>query len=281
MVLFPSFKPEPMLGFKLLSDCLALLWFDVHTVRCWHCTTTFASGFTVFFDKTPRIKCTWSCVSANGRLDSTYRAGKRPAPYKKRGTPEVYFKLFKPTQSIRHLSWQSHFSSQVEVYAKPTRNFREPMPNESGTVRARFSCFFSELPMNTMQSVVELAGIMSLAVVLWPGRLSSNDFFNQASFFKLKGLRFVVEKFYMWLCKNESSCLTLWRSIFCKPSQWRSQPKNFGVKMFDFRRITLFCLEKRLSKHKMTIFSKNLGRAMAPLAPCYAYESSRSFLPKY
>ena len=29
--------------------------------------------------------------------------------------------------------------------------------------------------------------------------------------------------------------------------------------MFDFRRITLFCLEKHLSKHKMTIFSKNLG----------------------
>jgi len=29
--------------------------------------------------------------------------------------------------------------------------------------------------------------------------------------------------------------------------------------MFDFRRITLFCLEKRLSKHKMTLFSKNLG----------------------
>jgi len=37
--------------------------------------------------------------------------------------------------------------------------------------------------------------------------------------------------------------------------QWRSQPKNWGVaKMFDFRRITLFCLEKRLSKHKMTAF---------------------------
>jgi len=29
--------------------------------------------------------------------------------------------------------------------------------------------------------------------------------------------------------------------------------------MFDFRRITLFCLEKRFSKQKMTIFSKNLG----------------------
>ena len=28
--------------------------------------------------------------------------------------------------------------------------------------------------------------------------------------------------------------------------------------MFDFRRIKQFCLEKRLSKHKMTIFSKPL-----------------------
>ena len=37
--------------------------------------------------------------------------------------------------------------------------------------------------------------------------------------------------------------------------QWRSQPKNWEVgKMFDFRRITLFCLEKRFSKHKMTAF---------------------------
>jgi len=29
--------------------------------------------------------------------------------------------------------------------------------------------------------------------------------------------------------------------------------------MFDFSRITLFRLEKHLSKHKMTIFSKNFG----------------------
>jgi len=36
--------------------------------------------------------------------------------------------------------------------------------------------------------------------------------------------------------------------------------------MLDFRRIALFCLEKRLSKHKMTIFSKNLGGAW-PLCP--------------
>ena len=49
--------------------------------------------------------------------------------------------------------------------------------------------------------------------------------------------------------------------------QWRSQPKNFGgAKMFEFRRITLFWLEKHLSKHKMTTFSKNLERAW-PLWP--------------
>jgi len=51
-----------------------------------------------------------------------------------------------------------------------------------------------------------------------------------------------------------------------------ASPKIGGAKMFDFRRTTLFCFEKRLSKHKMTIFSKNLGRAMAPLSlPGYAY----------
>jgi len=60
------------------------------------------------------------------------------------------------------------------------------------------------------------------------------------------------------------------------PRQWRSQPKIFGgeimgAKMFYFRRMALFCLEKRLSKHKMTIFSKHWG-GMAPFAPPgYAY----------
>ena len=44
--------------------------------------------------------------------------------------------------------------------------------------------------------------------------------------------------------------------------------------MFDFRRITLFCLEKRLSKHKMTIFSKNFGGGHGPFGhPGYAYEN--------
>ena len=37
--------------------------------------------------------------------------------------------------------------------------------------------------------------------------------------------------------------------------------------MYDFRRITLFYLERRLSKHKMTIFSKHLWETMAPLPP--------------
>jgi len=34
--------------------------------------------------------------------------------------------------------------------------------------------------------------------------------------------------------------------------------------MFDFRRIALFCLEKRLSKHKVTTFSKNFGVEHGP-----------------
>ena len=50
-----------------------------------------------------------------------------------------------------------------------------------------------------------------------------------------------------------------------KPSVIAS-PKIWRAKMFDFKRITLFCLEKRLSKHKMT-FSKNFGGAMVPLPP--------------
>ena len=33
-----------------------------------------------------------------------------------------------------------------------------------------------------------------------------------------------------------------------------ASPKFLGGEMLDFRRITLFCLEKRLLKHKMTIF---------------------------
>ena len=42
--------------------------------------------------------------------------------------------------------------------------------------------------------------------------------------------------------------------------------------MFDFRRIALFCLEKRLSKYKMTTFSKIFFGGHAPFGPpSYAY----------
>jgi len=37
--------------------------------------------------------------------------------------------------------------------------------------------------------------------------------------------------------------------------------------MFDFRRITLFCLEKRLSKHKIPICSKNVVGSQGLFAP--------------
>ena len=47
-----------------------------------------------------------------------------------------------------------------------------------------------------------------------------------------------------------------------------------GAKMFDFRRITLFCVEKRLSKQKMTVFSKNLaGARLLWPPPGYAHYS--------
>ena len=36
--------------------------------------------------------------------------------------------------------------------------------------------------------------------------------------------------------------------------------------MFDFRRMTPFCLKKHLSKHKMTIRCKTLWGAIVPLA---------------
>jgi len=56
------------------------------------------------------------------------------------------------------------------------------------------------------------------------------------------------------------------------------------AKMFDFRRITLFCLEKRLSKHKITIFC---GGCHGPFVPHpgyayaqHAYYSTRTLLTR-
>ena len=75
------------------------------------------------------------------------------------------------------------------------------------------------------------------------------------------------------LCKHNyiTYCMSDWK-------QWRSQPKNWGgknfwrAKMLDFRWITQFCLEKRVSKHKITIFSKNLGAWPLCSPPGYAYD---------
>jgi len=58
--------------------------------------------------------------------------------------------------------------------------------------------------------------------------------------------------------KNKK-CINSFGSVYCQYSA-------VYTKMFNFRRITLFCLEKRLSKHRMTIFSSNLGGGMDPLA---------------
>jgi len=57
------------------------------------------------------------------------------------------------------------------------------------------------------------------------------------------------------------------------PKIWGG-PKNFGgTKVYDFRRITLFCLEKRPSKHK--IFSKHFGGPWPLWPPTgYAYEQT-------
>jgi len=56
--------------------------------------------------------------------------------------------------------------------------------------------------------------------------------------------------------------------------QWRSQPKNLegakklgGGKIFYFRLATAFCLEYRLSKHKMTRYFKNLRGSIVPWPP--------------
>jgi len=52
---------------------------------------------------------------------------------------------------------------------------------------------------------------------------------------------------------------------FLRAKQWRRKTKFFLVKIFDFRRATVFCLGYRLSEHKITRYAKNLG-ALAPLA---------------
>jgi len=54
-------------------------------------------------------------------------------------------------------------------------------------------------------------------------------------------------------------------------------PRILGAKMFDFRQITLFCLEKRLSKHKVTIYSKKFWGHGPFDPPGYAYTDVHHF----
>jgi len=69
-----------------------------------------------------------------------------------------------------------------------------------------------------------------------------------------------------------------WLQTLGSGKQCCSQPKILeGAKMFDFRRMALFCLGYRLSKHKMTIYAKNFGWAW-PLGPRgYTYAGKASF----
>jgi len=72
---------------------------------------------------------------------------------------------------------------------------------------------------------------------------------------KLLPFRSLGRRFESVPCTQELHTSGAQTSSCFGATQCRSQPKNFGgAKMFDFRRITLFCLENRLSKHKMTIF---------------------------
>ena len=65
--------------------------------------------------------------------------------------------------------------------------------------------------------------------------------------------------------------------------QWpKKRPKNFeGVKMFDFRRITLFSLEKRLSQSTKWLRSKNFGWHGPFGSPGYAYGCGQSFFLRF
>jgi len=57
------------------------------------------------------------------------------------------------------------------------------------------------------------------------------------------------------------------------PVQWRSQPKNLGgAKMFDFRRMTLFCLEKRYQSTKWLYFLKICWGHGPSASSGYAYD---------
>ena len=59
------------------------------------------------------------------------------------------------------------------------------------------------------------------------------------------------------------------------------RPKIYSDKYFDFKRTTVLCSGHCLSKHKMTRYSRNLWRSIAPLAtPGCAYGSKNRMKKK-
>jgi len=76
----------------------------------------------------------------------------------------------------------------------------------------------------------------------------------------------VTERFYIWFQKAAWKAVQIQNRVFFRERQrkigdvrvWQSVAwgaQKFGeCKMFDFRRVTLFCFEKRLSEQKMTIY---------------------------
>jgi len=76
----------------------------------------------------------------------------------------------------------------------------------------------------------------------------------------------------VWVKSNVLKCPSV-----CLEISGVASPKILGgAEMSDFRRITLFCWEKRLSKHKMNIFSKIGG--LCPLWPPWLHLCLKSGL---
>jgi len=76
-------------------------------------------------------------------------------------------------------------------------------------------------------------------------------------------------------CRDKANCLLrLTSSGVASTKIWEGK-KFWRSKMFDFGGTTLFCLEKRFSKHKMTIFSKNFFWGPWPLWPPWLRLCSR------
>ena len=101
--------------------------------------------------------------------------------------------------------------------------------------------------------------------------VSNMDVSIDVAFYQINKCFVNILFFHYWY--NIFAALTYGGGVLCHAPL--SGPKNKKMyiqysavytKMLNFRQIALFCLEKLLSKHKMTKFSKKLG-GMAPFPP--------------